>query len=251
MGIGTILQLLLFVKGGTALASADVLRRENKYRVSMLTARALFNKLACVLQQDPHNNGAEGYMVRSLYFDSVDDTDFFEKLDGLESRKKVRLRIYSPNDKFAKLEIKEKQGANQRKRSIDVTRSQAQRMIEGDYSFLANMDSELAHELYALMIEKAYLPKTVVQYNRAAFIVPTNDTRITFDMLLQANESSFDIFSNNFNYYPVASYDDVTLEVKFNHFLLSYVKDLVDGADKAAVAYSKYCIARSVGHYDI
>jgi len=33
--------------------------------------------------QDP-NNGIHGYTVRSLYFDTIYDKDFFEKRDGIE-----------------------------------------------------------------------------------------------------------------------------------------------------------------------
>ena len=37
---------------------------------------------------DSHNNN-EGYMVRSLYFDTLDDLCFVEKMDGVGKRKKL------------------------------------------------------------------------------------------------------------------------------------------------------------------
>ncbi len=229
-------------------ALLDVLRREEKYRMSTIAAMQLYGYLRLFLPEDPHNDGSNGYLVRSLYFDDVDDSDYFDKIDGLERRKKLRLRIYSPDDRIAKLEIKEKVGANQRKRSIEISRQDARRMIEGEYSFLMQTDQSLAHELYATLTEGAYTPKCVVEYRRAAFIVPTNDTRVTLDMDLRWSESGFDIFSAALNSNPVGPFDDVTLEVKYNHFLLSYVKDMLDNCQKSPVAYSKYCIARCAGH---
>ena len=44
-----------------------------------------------VVHTDSHN-GPDGYQVRSLYFDSLSNRDFQEKEDGLELRRKFRLR---------------------------------------------------------------------------------------------------------------------------------------------------------------
>lgn len=45
--------------------------------------------------EDKHN-GAGGYRIRSLYFDTLDDNDYRDKLDGMELRRKIRLRNYDP-----------------------------------------------------------------------------------------------------------------------------------------------------------
>ena len=37
-----------------------------------------------VMGEDPHN-GLHGYMIRSLYFDTVYDEDLSEKLAGIET----------------------------------------------------------------------------------------------------------------------------------------------------------------------
>ncbi len=37
------------------------------------------------------------------------------------------------------------------------------------------------------------------------------------------------------------------LEVKYNGFLLSYIKDLVSSANRSELSVSKYCLARSAG----
>ena len=86
---------------------SDILRTEKKYPLDYLDARKLCGKLNRVLQPDPHCAGTDGYLVRSLYFDSYDNEDYFDKAAGLENRKKIRLRIYSPDDAFAKLEWKQ------------------------------------------------------------------------------------------------------------------------------------------------
>ena len=39
---------------------------------------------------------------------------------------------------------------------------------------------------------------------------------------------------------------NLVLEVKYNGFLLSYIKDLLDQVERSELSVSKYCLARSV-----
>lgn len=71
----------------------DVLREEKKFLLNQVEALKLRNYLSNVVHTDSHN-GPDGYQVRSLYFDSLSNRDFQEKEDGLELRRKFRLRVY-------------------------------------------------------------------------------------------------------------------------------------------------------------
>ena len=224
----------------------DVLREEKKYNISLESARMLFQKMQIVMDGDPYN-GLNKYLVRSLYFDTMNDDDFFEKEIGNEYRKKIRLRIYDHNATKAKLEIKEKCGVNQRKRSLSVNREDALKLIEGDYSVLLEYKEALAEELYYMMVTEGYRPKCVVQYLRQAFAANENNIRITYDTELTSNEGYFNIFDENLCLYPIAEKDEVILEVKYNNFLLSYIKDLLECVDKTETSNSKYCRARKYG----
>ena len=102
-----------------------VFREEKKYLISLPEALQACHRLAQVMHEDPHN-GISGYPVRSLYFDTLDDRDFREKAAGVELRRKLRLRCYDPAADFAMLEMKQKQGTSQLKRSLRVTREDAQ-----------------------------------------------------------------------------------------------------------------------------
>lgn len=244
--------MIIINKGGVydSMKTIDVVRKEKKYIISQTASRKLYHLLSQVLKEDVHNIPNKGYMVRSLYFDTIDDTDYVEKEEGYEYRKKIRLRVYSPNQNSARLEMKEKIGDNQRKRSIIVTKEQALELIEGRYECLLTYENTFALELYHLMMKEVYRPKCVVQYNRKAFYVAENDIRITLDSRIEATECNMDLFSQNINLYPVSNLDDVTLEVKYNGFLLSYVKDLLESCNKMQTSNSKYCLARSVTKFN-
>ncbi len=100
------------------------------------------------------------------------------------------------------------------------------------------------------MNRKVYRPKAVVEYKRKAFIAKENRIRITLDSNIIATESCFDIFSEKLLQYPVLDPFHVVLEVKYNGFLLSYIKEIVSQANRSEFSVSKYCLSRSAGlHY--
>lgn len=223
----------------------DIFRREIKYEIDPCLTEVLKQRLSAVLPADPHN-GTQGYLVRSVYFDTPDASDCCEKLDGVENRKKLRLRVYGFGDTPAKLELKQKQGAFQRKRSLTLSRPQAEQLLAGDSSCLEDC-GEFGQQMARLMALGAYRPSCLVEYDRIAFCCPTNDTRVTLDSRLCSNEGCFRLYDPTVQLTPVGRPGMVTLEVKYNHFLLSFVKDSVNMAGMLNVSASKYCRCRQFG----
>lgn len=229
---------------------SEVFREEKKFLITLDQYYKYCAKLTQLLHSDVHGS-KDGYLIRSLYFDSIDDRDFAEKEDGVELRRKIRLRIYSPDANFAKLEIKRKEGNLQKKNSIQVTREEAQELIKGNYSVLLQKEDEVAAECYYIMNQYCYRPKSVVSYNRKAFVAKENNIRVTFDHHIKASESNVDLFSKNMNENYVMNPYLVVLEVKYNHFLLGYIKDMLEECDTSELSISKYCMGRGISkHYN-
>lgn len=224
----------------------DVFREEKKYLCNLLEAVYLKNTLNGIMQGDPFQ-GYEPYMVRSLYFDSIKDTDYTEKEDGLGDRKKVRLRVYSPEAVTAKLELKQKSGCMQRKQSLSLSREHAKEMIKGNYDVLKEYDDEFASYMYNLMTLEAYRPKTVIEYDRVAYTAPINNIRLTVDCGVRANEGYFDIFDKDIALYPVIDPSEVIFEVKYNKYMLSYIKDAIRCVCRIESSASKYTLSRCIG----
>lgn len=221
-----------------------VLREEKKFLLSYPEYKSKDFYLSRLLHGDL-NNGVNGYRVRSLYFDTVYDSDYFEKLNGIENRRKIRLRIYSPYDTNAKLEMKQKQGSKQLKRSLVISKEDATELIEGRYEVLLKYEKEeFSSEIYAFMKTRCYRPCTIVEYDRKAYIAKENNIRITFDSNIRACESNYDLFSDKLNLFPVMDLYNVVMEVKFNGFLLSYIKDMISDVDSSEISVSKYYLAR-------
>lgn len=221
----------------------SVVRTEKKYSITWSQNNVLKDRLSLTMKAD-ENGGSEGYQVRSLYFDSIYDNDYLDKINGVECRKKIRLRIYSPEQEKVKLELKQKRGAAQRKKSLLISRKLAEEMIGGSYAGLAEQDSELAMEFYNLLEMGVYRPRCIVEYHRTAFAESTNDIRITLDSELRTSYACEEFFSSDLPLLPVRN--GPILEVKYNGFLLSSTKQILDLADAPELAISKYTMCRQI-----
>lgn len=221
----------------------QVLRSEIKYAITLDECYRMKDKLSQLLIPDAHNGG-NGYLIRSLYFDTMDDTDLVEKLDGTELRRKVRLRCYDPVRGGAKLEVKQKQGNLQLKRSLSLNRSDAQAVARGEYGVLLGQSEPFALECYGLIQTRFYRPKVIIEYRRTAFIARENDIRITFDCDVNATGACLDLFAPSLNWRPVLGPFNVVMEVKYNGFLPSYIKDIIRMANVSPISIGKYALGR-------
>lgn len=224
--------------GGIYLDSELVVSRvEEKYDLSILSAAILKSKLEATLQPDK-NNKEDGYTIKSLYFDTINFDDYKDKRDGIENRRKIRLRYYDNDYDFIKLERKYKEGNYQFKQSLLITKDEAIKMMNCDYKFLLEKNSKFASELYAIMTKEHYVPRIVIEYKRNAFIVDSNDIRITLDSNISYSAFTNDFFDPNIAMVPIGL--ETVLEVKYNNFLYDYVKDIINFSDKLKISISKY-----------
>ncbi|NLK44549.1 MAG: polyphosphate polymerase domain-containing protein [Tissierellia bacterium] len=223
----------------------SVQRHELKYPINFLQYTNLSNRLKNVLLEDKHN-GTIGYPIRSVYFDSYSDTDFYEKLSGVEYRKKIRLRTYSPDSPTVKLEIKRKVGDSQEKKSLIISREDAKELINLNYDVLNKYQSEIASMFYRIMKFNGLRPVVHVEYRRKAFIHPMNNIRITLDSDIKSSETDFNIFSDSPILVPVEDYYFALLEVKYNTFIFKWISDLIGLYDLTRLSYSKYMVSRGI-----
>ncbi len=222
----------------------EVSREELKYYINSIEKRKLENDLDKLLISDVHND-IDGYKVRSLYFDSIDDTDFYDKVDGVENRKKIRLRIYTPNDTVAKLEIKRKFNNNQVKSSVIISRDDAIKLIDCNYDVLLKYDNNAAREIYYDMKLNLLKPKVTIEYERKAYVHSMNHIRVTLDSNIRSSESQFNIFSDSLTLIPI-DINTTILEVKYDGYLLNSINDILKKYNITRTSYSKYTSSRSI-----
>ncbi|MCI7737466.1 MAG: polyphosphate polymerase domain-containing protein [Clostridiales bacterium] len=220
------------------------LRHELKYLITPAELSVLRGVLKPIMQLDPNGNENNEYIIRSLYFDTINDDALMEKIAGVGNRKKYRIRIYNFSDRVIKLECKSKYGDLISKQSVSIPRDLAEQLIAGDPEGLQRMRHPLLHDVYREMRTRLLRPAVIVDYVREAYIHPAQEVRITFDKQLRTGLYSTDLFNPSLPTYPVFDDPVEVLEVKYDEFLPSHLQTVLSGITAQRSAVSKYTWCR-------
>lgn len=104
-------------------------RHEWKHEISYVDQLTLQTRLAAVMKKYPHAVDGK-YQVRSVYFDTPADKALREKIDGVNSREKFRIRFYNGDTSFITLEKKSKMNGLCAKQSCSISKEEAQRIVD-------------------------------------------------------------------------------------------------------------------------
>ena len=221
------------------------LRHELKYFINERQYFVLSGILDAVLSRDPNGDEFNEYHIRSLYFDTEFNTALFDKLDGVQNRDKYRIRIYNFSDKVIKLECKTKVGSLISKRSISIPRLLCEQLMAGDPTGLETTQSGLMNDMFREMTVNLLRPVVLVDYVREAYLHPAEEVRITFDKQLRSGMYSKDLFNPNVPTIPPFDNNEIILEVKYNHGLPTYIRDILgtycQGACPSAISKDTWC----------
>ncbi len=224
----------------------SVSRKEVKFLVSSTDRVYLLNSLSQILVPDKYGD-YNGYKTRSIYFDSIDNEDFREKQIKTEKRKRIRVRIYNEEDKFAKFEIKRKHFERELKESITITKEDAIRLINREYSVLLNYkDNPLYEYAFNLMKSKLYRPVSMVEYDRRAFTHEFFNTRVTLDNNLRFTNFNYNLFNKNINFQKGLPGDKSILEVKYDRFLFQQLQEVLSKCNFVGKPTSKFGTSRQL-----
>jgi hypothetical protein len=220
------------------------LRHELKYHLTFMQYRILRRKLGAVLKLDSHAGPDGRYHIRSLYFDDFRNTAFFDKMAGVPTRKKYRMRIYNCCDDFIKFERKNKFDEYVFKETAVLSREEADRIISGDVSFLADSDSQLLRCFYLECRRNLLRPVVLVDYLREAYVHPVGNVRITFDIGVRTALGPVSFFDRNTSTVTVCEEPGVILEVKFDNALPQIVRGLFSDDIRPRAALGKFAACR-------
>ena len=219
-------------------------RHELKYFIHPAEVEALRNRLRPVLKLDSHCRGGRPYAIRSLYFDDIDDSAYYDKVDGVMHRDKYRIRIYNYSDAEIFLERKRKMGDLIVKSSAQITRRLCEQLISGDPRGLHAASNPLLQDVYVQMRTRLLRPAVIVDYNRLAFQHPAENVRITFDTQLRTGLHSVDLFNPDLPTVCPHDKNVEILEVKFDRYLPQHIAGLLSGIQADRSAISKYVLCR-------
>lgn len=219
-----------------------IYRHEWKHVISYSDMLILRQRLGAVMERDPHAVDGK-YLIRSLYFDNLADKALREKLDGVNQREKFRIRYYNGDTSLIHLEKKSKLGGLGNKQSAVITAQEAQKIVDGDLDWMLSSDRKLVQELYSKMHSQGIRPKTIVDYTREPFIYRPGNVRVTLDYDIRTGLRGVDFLNPNAVTVP-APEAGIILEVKWDEFLPTLIRDIVQLESRRTSAFSKYAACR-------
>lgn len=220
-------------------------RHEWKHELTVSDMAAIRQRLRVIAKPDLHT--VEGrYAVRSLYFDTWTDKVLREKTDGAGIREKFRIRLYNGDLSVIRLEKKSKRGGLGSKASAGLSRSEARAIVNGDYEWMSGSGRPLIAELYQKILCQGLRPRTIVDYTREPFVFAPGNVRVTLDYDIRTGLRCVDFLNPACVTVPVPG-NPVILEVKWDDFLPSVIRDAVQLEGRHTSAFSKYAVCRAYG----
>ena len=216
-------------------------RFELKY---LLTHKQYYNFKAALLlytKKDKFTfNSPNGkYFVKSLYYDNHNFLCFNNKLEGEQSRVKVRIRCYEKNkndNKFVSIELKRRFG--------DLIKKDSSRVSLNDYEFYLNNGywkyyNSVINEFIRINAKYCFSPITTIEYFREVYEDKTSpNVRICFDHNMKSSQSS-DLFSRKLNTYEIDK-EKIVLEVKTVNTIPLWLLKLIKFYSLNRISNSKY-----------
>ena len=220
-------------------------RHEWKHVLNYADLLTLRHRLGAVMQRDPYVIDGK-YHIRSLYFDNLDDKALREKIDGVNIREKFRIRLYNWDTSLIKLEKKSKRNGLGTKYSANLTEEEAQKIVDGDMDWMMASDKPLVQELYCKMCYQRLEPKTIVDYTREPFIFRPGNVRVTLDYNIRTGQECTDFLDPEVVTIPAGD-APILVEVKWDEFLPTIIRDAVTLPDRRVGSFSKYAQCRVYG----
>lgn len=220
-------------------------RHEWKHEVRFADVLALRSRLKAVMSADP--NAVNGrYEVRSLYFDNLEDQAFLDKVNGVDGREKFRIRYYNGDISYLVLEKKTKKNGLCVKVQERLFPREAQAAAAGDVRAPSDGTRKLLGELYYKMCCQGLRPRTIVDYTREPFLYRPGNVRVTLDYHICTGICCTDFLNPDCVMVPVRD-APMILEVKWDDFLPSMIRDIVQIPGVHTSAFSKYAACRIYG----
>lgn len=194
------------------------MRHEFKHTLNKIDDLELSGRLRKLFTHDKNAGSHGSYRVSSLYFDTPYDKAYREKIDGVDRREKFRIRYYGEDTDFIRLEKKIKIRGLCAKYTAKLSKDQFSCILDGDIDFLLKTENPLLIELYSKMKGELLRPKTIVRYDREAFIYEAGNVRVTMDRNLSTGLDCKD-FLNTRRQFMDISQDFTIMEVKYDAFL--------------------------------
>ena len=225
-------------------------RFELKYFVGADQVGGIRRELAERLTGDPYGDDGN-YEVWSVYYDTADLHFYWEKIDGVKFRRKLRIRHYGPpatiaDDSSVFVEIKQRVNRVTQKRRFGIDLKHARLLC--DEQRMPDLEDPLerrtALEVESMTSSMDLRPTAVVGYSRLALVGRDTDAglRVTFDTNVRGRRTDLALGSD-VETASIVPPDIAIVEVKVNERVPYWLTEKIGRHNMQLVRISKYCTA--------
>ena len=223
-------------------------RFELKYLISIQQAEQIKSALRAYLVADEYGNENGYYKVSSLYYDSPDFLCYWEKIDGVKFRRKLRIRHYETDkpltqEKMVFVEIKQRIDRVTQKRRVLLPYSDALDLCNNrQIPEHKPEDKETIEEIFSFLWQYNLRPASIVRYKRQALIGTEYDVglRVTFDTSITSQSNHLKLHETPSDVLILRP-NRVVMEIKVNERIPYWLTELVATHNLQAIRISKYC----------
>lgn len=220
-------------------------RHELKFLCAERELFLMENKIRHICRPDVHTGESGSYTIKSLYFDTLDDSCLAENLAGTDHRKKYRIRIYNNQTDIIHLECKYSRHGLKAKDMCPITRAQCRALMKGVPAPVETSCPELLGRFLTEKRTELLSPKIVVEYIRSPYVYPAGNVRITFDRRIRSSPQVAGFPEKTPALQSVLPQDMHILEVKYDRLLPGAILELLAaGQDLQKTSFSKYALCR-------
>lgn len=218
-------------------------RNEWKYHCAQTDLARIEQCLSAVLSRDMHAGSDGKYIVRSLYFDDMNNTCASDTQAGIDARYKYRIRYYDHDPDHLRLERKEKLDGCCHKTTCTLTADEYAALLSGDVApLIYETEKRLLREFCAAILKRRFTPRVIVEYQRIAFVEPIANIRITMDTNITVSSEYDRFLTGDYLQVPLLNKDEHVLEVKFDSILPGYVRRSIGQHSLLQQSFSKYVL---------
>ena len=225
-------------------------RYEFKFLLNKKKASFIENEIKHFMRYDENANKESDYkyFVRSLYFDNINSSNFYEKVDGMKIRKKYRLRTYSKINNSSNMIFLEMKGRSNQRTYKNRTKINYEDLHlffdKKKYFNLLNIygkENLVINNFLFDSYKKNIFPRVLIDYKRRPYINQNGlNFRLTFDSEIMSSKTNKLFDDENLLLWEECRAGYTVLEVKFERSITPWFHRIIQNYNLERLSISKF-----------
>lgn len=166
--------------------------------------------------------------IRDLYFDSPDNKDLIERVNGENISEKFRIRYKNLDSSSIYLQKRMRKDGMYKTISAEITEEDVENILNGDVEYFAFSDKKILRDFYLNIICEKIEPKAIIEFERETFVYEKSNITVNIDKNRKVSLNEEDILNTNMKSVAINK-DTAVVEVRYNQSIPRFIEKLIFG----------------------